>query len=78
MTKSYRQNLKAFAPCLTFTCKDSFPSAAGLAQSVRALDCRAGVPGFDSRARSNTQGLKITEENEGTPFALQMAECTFA
>ena len=36
----------------------------------RALDCRAGGRGFDSRDRTITQGLKITE-NEGTPFALQ-------
>ena len=27
----------------------------------RALDCRAGGHGFGSRARTNTQGLKITE-----------------
>ena len=26
----------------------------------RALDCRAGGRGFDSRDRTNTQGLKIT------------------
>ena len=26
----------------------------------RALDCRAGGRGFDSRGRTNTQGLKIT------------------
>ena len=29
---------------------------------VRALDCRAGGRGFDSRGRTNTQGLKITEK----------------
>ena len=28
----------------------------------RALDCRAGGRGFDSRGRTNTQGLKITEK----------------
>ena len=28
----------------------------------RALDCRAGGRGFDSRDRNNTQGLKITEK----------------
>ena len=28
----------------------------------RALDCRAGGGGFDSRGRTNTQGLKITEK----------------
>ena len=28
----------------------------------RALDYRAGGRGFDSRDRSNTQGLKITEK----------------
>ena len=28
----------------------------------RALDCRAGGCGFDSRGRTNTQGLKITEK----------------
>ena len=28
----------------------------------RALYCRAGGRGFDSRGRTNTQGLKITEK----------------
>ena len=28
----------------------------------RALDSRAGVRGFDSRGRTNTQGLKLTEK----------------
>ena len=28
----------------------------------RALDCRAGGRGFNSRGRTNTQGLKITEK----------------
>ena len=28
----------------------------------RALDCKAGGRGFDSRGRTNTQGLKITEK----------------
>ena len=28
----------------------------------RVLDCRAGGRGFDSRGRTNTQGLKITEK----------------
>ena len=28
----------------------------------RALDCRAGGRGFDSRSQTNTQGLKITEK----------------
>ena len=28
----------------------------------RALDCRAGGSGFDSRNRTNTQGLKMTEK----------------
>ena len=28
----------------------------------RALDCRAGGRGFDSRDRTITQGLKITEK----------------
>ena len=28
----------------------------------RALDGRAGGHGFDSRGRTNTQGLKITEK----------------
>ena len=27
-----------------------------------ALDCRAGGRGFDSRGRTNTQGLKVTEK----------------
>ena len=28
----------------------------------RALDCRAGGRGFDSRGRTNTHGLKMTEK----------------
>ena len=28
----------------------------------RALDCRAGGRGFDSRDRNNTRGLKMTEK----------------
>ena len=28
----------------------------------RALECRAGGRGFDSRGWTNTQGLKITEK----------------
>ena len=28
----------------------------------RAFDCRAGGRGFDSRGRTNTQGLKMTEK----------------
>ena len=35
---------------------------AGLAQSVGALDCRVGGRGFDSRGRTNTQGLEMTEK----------------
>ena len=40
----------------------------------RALKCRAGGRGFDSRGRGRavTKGLKITEE-EGISFALQTA-----
>ena len=33
-----------------------------LAQSVERVDCRAGGRGFDSRGRTNTQGLKVTEK----------------
>ena len=33
-----------------------------LAQSVERVDCRAGGRGLDSRGRTNTQGLKITEK----------------
>ena len=33
-----------------------------LAQSVERVDCRAGGCGLDSRGRTNTQGLKITEK----------------
>ena len=40
-----------------------FPLLHGRISSVgRALDCRAGGRGFDSRGRTNTQGLKITEK----------------
>ena len=45
MTESNRQNLKAVVPCLTFTCKDSFPTAAGLAQSVERLTAEREFPG---------------------------------
>ena len=39
------------------------PRHHGRTSSVgRALDCRAGGRGFDSRGRTNTQGLKITEK----------------
>ena len=37
-------------------------TAAVLAQSVERVDCRAGGRGLDSRGRTNTQGLKITEK----------------
>ena len=37
-------------------------NAAVLAQSVEHVDCRAGGRGFDSRGRTSTQGLKITEK----------------
>ena len=35
---------------------------AGLAQSVERLTAEWGVVGFDSRGRTNTQSLKITEK----------------
>ena len=39
------------------------PNNRGRFSSVgRALDCRAEGRGFDSRGRTNTQGLKITEK----------------
>ena len=37
--------LKAVAPCLTFTCNDSFPTLAGLAQSVERLTAERELPG---------------------------------
>ena len=37
-------------------------TTAVLAQSVERVDCRAGGRGFDSRGRTNTQGLKLTEK----------------
>ena len=37
-------------------------TAAVLAQSIERVDCRAGDGGFDSRGRTNTRGLKITEK----------------
>ena len=37
-------------------------SVAVLAQSVEHVDCRAGGREFDSRGRTKTQGLKITEK----------------
>ena len=39
-----------------------FYDVAVLAQSVERVHCRAGSRGFDSRGRTNTQGLKITEK----------------
>ena len=41
----------------TTTCKVGRISSVG-----RALDCRAGDRGFDSRGWTNTQGLKISEK----------------
>ena len=37
-------------------------TAAVLAQSVERVDYKAEGRGFDSRDRTNTQGLKITEK----------------
>ena len=37
-------------------------TAAGLAQSVERLTAERKVAGFDSRGRTNTQGLKKTEK----------------
>ena len=42
----------------------AFPQEAGLPQSRRALNCRAGGHRLDSRGRNSTQGLKITEKSE--------------
>ena len=39
-----------------------FLTVAGLAQSVERVHCKAGCRGFNSRGRTNTQGLKITEK----------------
>ena len=33
-----------------------------ISSAGRALDCRARGHGFDSRDRTNTQGLKMTEK----------------
>ena len=40
-----------------------------LAQLVERVNCRAGGRGFDSRGRTNIQGLKITEKygNQARP-----------
>ena len=45
---------------------------AGLAQSVERLSAKR-KRAFDSRGQSNTQGLKKTLRNEGTPFTVQAA-----
>ena len=58
MTKSYRQTLKAVAPCLTFTCKDSFPTAAGLAQSVERLTAEREFQGSISGSGPTLRVLK--------------------
>ena len=39
----------------------------------RALDCRAGGCGFDSRGRTNNQGLQTTEKHCTKQILLQMA-----
>ena len=50
-----------------------FPSLLGRISSVgRALDCRAGSRGFESRGGINAQGKKKLR-NEGTPFTVQAA-----
>ena len=59
MTKSYRQNLKAVAPCLTFTCKDSFPTAAGLAQSVERLTAERELLGSIPRSGPTLREMKV-------------------
>ena len=42
--------------------KSVYETATVLAQSVERVDYRAGGRGFDSRGRTNTQGLKLTEK----------------
>ena len=60
----------SFLTCVIFDCRKAFVALArrrslkrGRISSVgRAFDCRAGGRGFDSRGRTITQGLKITEK----------------
>ena len=49
-------------PCSTSVGENEIFRVAVLAQSVERVDCRAGGRGFDSRGRTKTQGLKITEK----------------
>ena len=51
------KNSKSYYLCFGRTVISSRISSVG-----RALDCWAGGSGFDSRGRTNTQGLKITEK----------------
>ena len=37
-------------------------SSVGRVVDCRVVDCRVGGHGFDSRGRTNTRGLKITEK----------------
>jgi len=49
---------------LSFKFLDEFASMVtdSISSVGRAIDCRTGGRGFDSRGRTNTQGLKITEK----------------
>ena len=51
-----RSNYLACFACIAFDNRSRISSVG------RALDCRAGGDGLDSRDRTKTQGLKITEK----------------
>ena len=63
---AYSRQPPSFLSCFFSTAALDLFSSVG-----RALDYRAGGPGFHSRGQTNTQGLKTTEKNQGTAFAQQ-------
>ena len=64
LRRQKKQNSIYFLPfCVFWESNNHVPRLRGRISSVgRALDCRAGGRGFDSRGRTITQGLKMTEK----------------
>ena len=56
------EDIWALPKLLYVLTKSKHNFAAGLAQSVERVHCKAGGRRFDSRGWTNTQGLKITEK----------------
>ena len=53
---TFYQKIQSYVYCI------AFDNRSGISSVGRALDCRAGGIGFDSRDRTKTGGLKITEK----------------